>query len=974
MDFTESEKYLSLISFQSEYREDIHKQIKKNINYNDESRGYPYSFNKDASFFDCRLHPREHLDREFQILYSQSVFDRLLRKQLEKSQALNWCPDLLKLEPVAVPKDGNCLLHAVSFAIWSVFDEHFTLRELLLLAMTHNRNDSYKRRWWRQKLLDLKSLKDESKIISQQWEEVVRSISALSKSSISKAAPHELLESVHIYVLSNILRRPIIVVTDTVPSNGSDFEDDSHIAGMYLPLEWPPIKCCKTPIILGFSKGHFCPLLSEAKNKKEPFFPLVTADFCSLPIRFLSQQEEHKASELVQCYFIVKEANIPFIMHGRVPVPCAVLNYKDLPVEMNTVIEHFKLCEHQKMCQQPVPGAQHGGRDEAKLLHQLHMDSQTKVAPMRSFSQSYQMSLKNQEIKVIAQAGKNMSEKKAPEDVCSGVQRCVIKGCQRVGNALRGNFCDICWNGFAGGEVGIGSMPGSQMQFGEIAMVPGFNQPEIGNAVPTEPSAPPASRLNSLEGPISMLDERCHNKCGYRCSQETYPYCHECFTFTGVNQQGPQGSTAISDLNDINNPAGNLMLFSPPPPPNVQSPFLGNTLTIHTQGEKGNNNHHKLIKMSTSETKKTLLENKMGSVNDQALTEQMIPGAVKAATRPAESQGHHEALQLNELALSDRKQSPDEDREADIIYISAEAINCVSPFCEEKVNLPNKLCDKCQAVLLKAQKQHKSEAIVSTFLGNGTDTTRRNEALHRQKLSEMQTGHKDKPTIQAAQDQEAKQKTEMKFRQRGKPCITSGCLNYGDPVNADMCSSCYMKLALREYEKLKRDSKVRARAQWGVPVANVAERKADAGSTLPTDQSLIFCFAPSSSSHSAQTKKPTKANTVTLPVSAFCTNKTSLNPSSGYRDSMHCSLENFPTVDINAFNQGFAQEYDKFRDQTSAGLKRCKVPACSNYGNPSKGGFCNSCHVKREEKRYEERIALFGENVPDCWSCQQNSI
>ena len=819
-------------------------------------------------------------------------------------------------------------------------------------------------------------------IITKQWDEVVRSISALSKASLAKATPHEFLESVHVYVLSNILRRPIIIVTDLLlTSSGSHLGEDSHIAGIYLPLEWPPIKCCKTPIILGFSQGHFCPLLSEttfSPKSKEPLFPLVTKDFSFLPVRFLSQQEEHKACELVQSYFIVKEANISFGMDGEVPVPCAVLSYKDLPLEMNTVMEHFKMCEqnyHQQIAQ-----GQHRGQNEASLFHQLHIDSQTKVAPMRSFSQSYQMSLKNQAIKDKVKAERILSEKNVEEERWSNVGRCIIRGCNRQGNALRNNFCDSCWGKFSMSGVGAGSISLHQRQLEMFTNQsggagPDFNQLKTKNTVHIEPSAPPASRLTSLETPVSMLEERCHNKCGFRCSQETYPYCHECFNLFEANHPVHQGSSFISNregpfslgiassnLNDINNPNGNLMLFSPSPLPALKCPFADSSFRVeHTLAKEGNNDDHVQIKpseRSSPEIKKLRMKSRVKSEDGQELIMQLIPEGVLEVTNPSGMQGLYKASKLSRLAMSDKKQPSEEE---DIIYMSGESATCVSPYCEEKTDLPYKLCDKCQAVL-KAQKQKKAE---------GNITNKSSVDLQREKLSLIQIGHMDNHNFQAPKKQEAKEQREAKHRQRGKPCVTSGCLNYGDPVNSDLCSSCYNKLAIKEYEKLNQDAKFRAKGLSRRPNASATDRKVgNEPATRWTEQSLLS-FAPSSSSHNAA-EKPAKAHTVNLPVSAFCTNITSLSPSSG--GSMHGSLENFPTFDINTFNQCFAHEYDKFRNQTSAGLKRCKVTACTNYGNPSKGGYCNSCHAKKEEKRYEERVALFGENVPDGRSSQQNSI
>ncbi|GFS12433.1 tumor necrosis factor, alpha-induced protein 3 [Elysia marginata] len=965
MDSRRFKKFPALINFSTKQRELLQKWIKNKINYDDERRGYPYSFHKDVSFYDCRLCPTQHIKPYFCDSYADAVLDKSLTNQLEKCKTLNWCPSLVKLEAVAVPQDGNSLLHAASFAMWSVHDEHFTLRELLLLAMTINRNDSYKQRWWRQKLLDLKALKDESKIISQEWEEVVRSISSLNKASIAKSVSSEFLESVHIYVLSNILRRPIIIVTDQdIPSSGCNAEEDSQIAGIYLPLEWIPIKCCKTPLILGYSQGKFCPLLSEVAvrpNKKDLLFPLVTRDFCSLPVRFLNQLEEHRASELIQRYFIVKEASIPMGTTGEAPAPCSLLNYKDLPPEMSTVVEHFKLCEHLKY-QLLAQGGQSHGHTEARLLQQLHNESQTKVAPMRSFSESYHMSQRNQAGKEIGQAQRYlMSEEKAAEEGLGAVG-----GFNSQGYASRGKFCEPKAEHMSEITKQLEQTVVNQTGTAAGAVVNSFG---TANAAYTVPTAPPASGLFSLEEPLSMLDERCQNKCGYRCSKQTYPYCHECFNLTAANQQVRCGSEVCSyekglsflgvapfHINDINDPQGNLMLFSPSPPQSVGNPLACSSLRAEETQEKKDNSkyqeHSKVPKSPSSQTTPLLPEGRNNLSTNQKRIMQPIPERVRKIIHPVNDQ------ELNRMAMSERKQDGEED--CNVICVSAESPVCVSPYCKETVSSPNMLCDNCQAVLLRAQRYHNPEMNASATLGNVV--SERSLQLQAQKLNQIQTGQKDSLAFQRYQEQKIRQQWEMRSRQIGKPCVSPGCVNYGDPVHADMCSSCYNRLAVREYEKLKREH-TRSRN----------DKKAKTEIIGVVNQYNQPCFAPSSSSHN-EASRPVKANTVNLPVSAFVTNKSSVSVSPGSRGSLHGSLDDFATFDINAFNQGFVHEYEKFRDQSASGLKKCKMPACTNYGNFSKGGFCNSCYADKEKKRDEERIAMFGENVPDCWSSQQNSI
>uniref|UniRef100_A0A0B7BKC8 ubiquitinyl hydrolase 1 n=1 Tax=Arion vulgaris TaxID=1028688 RepID=A0A0B7BKC8_9EUPU len=207
-----------------------------------------------------------------------------MKYDLEDSRSINWFPHAVELFPVCVSKDGNCLLHAASVAVWGVEDSQNTLRDLMLMTVKNNHN--FKKRWWSQLMRNLQSLEiNQPEVLNREWDDVIRSISDLGSSSLSIAVPHRFLEGIHIYILANILRRPIIIVTNGPARSLSGFElQENHISGLYLPLEWAPIECCKTPIILGYSFSHFCPLISKShpysktssQGKKKPFCFLLS--------------------------------------------------------------------------------------------------------------------------------------------------------------------------------------------------------------------------------------------------------------------------------------------------------------------------------------------------------------------------------------------------------------------------------------------------------------------------------------------------------------------------------------------------------------------------------------------------------------------------------------------------------------------------------------------------------------------------
>ena len=106
---------------------------------------------------------------------------------------------------------------------------------------------------------------------------------------------YESLEEIHVFVLAHVLRRPIIVVSDTMLL---DFSGDPiapiPFGGIYLPLECPPENCFKCPLLLTFDAAHFSALVacenqkhdSKKKTSLLTAIPVVGPSFDLLPIHY----------------------------------------------------------------------------------------------------------------------------------------------------------------------------------------------------------------------------------------------------------------------------------------------------------------------------------------------------------------------------------------------------------------------------------------------------------------------------------------------------------------------------------------------------------------------------------------------------------------------------------------------------------------------------------------------------------------
>ena len=86
------------------------------------------------------------------------------------------------------------------------------------------------------------------------------------------------LEQAHIWALSHIFRRPIIVYSvKYVKSYSGENIGFTHFEGVYLPLIWEPSFCFKNPITLGYTRGHFTALVPFEKSEILAYFSSPTS-------------------------------------------------------------------------------------------------------------------------------------------------------------------------------------------------------------------------------------------------------------------------------------------------------------------------------------------------------------------------------------------------------------------------------------------------------------------------------------------------------------------------------------------------------------------------------------------------------------------------------------------------------------------------------------------------------------------------
>jgi OTU domain-containing protein 7 len=275
---------------------------------------------------------------DFRTFLHKDLIETTTLVSLEQAGRLNWWADIgacQRLLPLATTGDGNCLLHAASLGIWGFHDRRLTLRTALCQTLTEsNVKEAFQRRWryhqsqinkqsgliyseeeWNiewNSLLKLASPQPRctASASDQQQQRLMLSESGLGGgmtvdlTSSSSEVFYESLEELHVFVLSHVLRRPIIIVADTIlkDANGDAMAPISF-GGVYLPLERPADECFQTPLLLTYDAAHFSAIVpmetgSDNKNNDQltvdglvkpqlaAAIPLVDPDFNLLPIRF----------------------------------------------------------------------------------------------------------------------------------------------------------------------------------------------------------------------------------------------------------------------------------------------------------------------------------------------------------------------------------------------------------------------------------------------------------------------------------------------------------------------------------------------------------------------------------------------------------------------------------------------------------------------------------------------------------------
>uniref|UniRef100_A0A673LIA6 ubiquitinyl hydrolase 1 n=1 Tax=Sinocyclocheilus rhinocerous TaxID=307959 RepID=A0A673LIA6_9TELE len=239
---------------------------------------------------------------DFRSFIERDLIEQSTMVALEQAGRLNWwstmCTSCKKLLPLATTGDGNCLLHAASLGMWGFHDRDLVLRKSLYAMMKSGaEREALKRRWrWQQTQQNKESgLVYTEEEWEREWNELLKLASSeprthFSKSGNSKDPVYESLEEFHVFVLAHVLRRPIVVIADTMlRDSGGEAFAPIPFGGLYLPLEVPPNRCHCSPLVLAYDQAHFSALVSmeqRDQQREQAVIPLTDSEHKLLALHF----------------------------------------------------------------------------------------------------------------------------------------------------------------------------------------------------------------------------------------------------------------------------------------------------------------------------------------------------------------------------------------------------------------------------------------------------------------------------------------------------------------------------------------------------------------------------------------------------------------------------------------------------------------------------------------------------------------
>ncbi|XP_056014394.1 tumor necrosis factor alpha-induced protein 3-like isoform X6 [Ostrea edulis] len=936
-------------------------QVQKDVNGTNQEQGKPFCF-KTFHFFSALLPCLTQVSEEFKHFYNLNILDLDVKDDLQKAKVINWCRTAKTLYPLRTRGDGNCLLHAVSLFLWGIEDNDLLLRRLLYLSLVNDTNRKFHKRWvLQQRNMALERPSDfnpdmNSKDMDAEWENVLKAAEDRPLDS-NGAMSFYPLEGIHLYVLANILKRPLIVLSERSARTvyGQSMQKDS-IGGIYLPLEWKPSDTCKSPITIAYSMNHFAPLLPQKMvhdgraTDSEYVIPLVYHDFEPVVLKFLLYSEESVGHEMINGYLDTK--NIPMTTADSIlQIPVAKANYHINKPAFDIVQSHFEEC--QQIYQMWILEKQaHAGQPQDNLYmnnEALRVTSQNS-SPQPYSSPRYQSA------------------------------KCQTPGCDLYGSPAYGGKCSECFKKYT-------------VEYNK-------QERENRNQV-LEPSAPLASMPYLPSGnycQLSIMDENCQNfaKCGNKTSVNTYPVCYECRSNDtplthSVSQEisssppravgnEPVDESKLFGEGDLPRPLNFNVIETSRPGPSSARTEQCLSPSCENPGHTNYNNFCKECFSKHQRQRTGLSTIGQEGPSSQTYLLNFSSGDPSGGTpSPGDSDIHDFEMVGNRLSYEQIQQLQ-------------HAGTCKFESCQEFGHVHfNGYCENCF---------HKTKATHSTPASTNISKILcsipgcREERIKNDFGLCLQCFLKNKPScaevskepIPPPDNSTLESKTPLDTSEIPQPCIVTsskdkvqcvspmcGALIYPPKQLCDRC----MGILQREHAENNRSRSLEVNRHRPVAMSTAPMRNIQPvvvtrqNNTAPHLRPGLNCLEPGCDKfgdpsmsyrctehyrQAIQTAPPPRSSPYRLPSEVEQYNVAEKDRIATVHTQMPTSLTpqqyNIPVTSTGASGTGRSQYIQAMQKvEGSRKGKKCKTPSCNNYGNSSKRGYCNACFIDRTVRR-----------------------
>nr|CAB3267603.1 deubiquitinating protein VCIP135-like [Phallusia mammillata] len=225
------------------------------------------------------------LDRESFQAVIMKLSDRVAFELF--SGIVNWTRVIAAAHPLSMPVDGFCLCHAISVYMCGAPDVKRQFEIPLQKSLQNNSqttSDMCKRYVKEQRR---KKLRGSSTIDTDaEWKKIVSVLSSPLKNRDTDRTT--IFDHFHVFVMANICRRAIIVVT-----NGSTGSRKNYPSSVFLPLLLQPEEVIKCPIYLAFGMDHYVPLVFDKgpNTDEDILIPIMDPSFIQFEIPYLFDNE-----------------------------------------------------------------------------------------------------------------------------------------------------------------------------------------------------------------------------------------------------------------------------------------------------------------------------------------------------------------------------------------------------------------------------------------------------------------------------------------------------------------------------------------------------------------------------------------------------------------------------------------------------------------------------------------------------------